>query len=120
MVLGGAGSGWPGLVCAGVFAGQGLYLSRGDRSIGHGKEQLCGRVALEPGEYWVKSADWQRHRRSGIGGSGLRDRPTDLEPMWIRYVGWLRTDENEAALDILAEQRLRFDSAQPWGVKARG
>jgi hypothetical protein len=44
MVLGGADSGWPGLVCASVFAGQGVYLGRGDRSVGHGKEQLCGRL----------------------------------------------------------------------------
>jgi hypothetical protein len=80
MVLGGADSGWPGLVCASVFAGQGLYLGRGDRSVGHGKEQLCGRVALEPGEYRVKSADWQRHCRRGMDGSGLRDRPQHETP----------------------------------------
>jgi hypothetical protein len=40
MVLGGADSGWPGLACASVFAGQGLYLGRGDRSAGHGKKKV--------------------------------------------------------------------------------
>jgi hypothetical protein len=40
MVLGGADSGWPVLVCASVFAGQALYLGRGDRSAGHGNEKV--------------------------------------------------------------------------------
>jgi hypothetical protein len=36
-----------------------------------------------------------------------------LEPIWVQHLDWLRTEENEGGLAILADQRLRFDPAHP-------
>jgi hypothetical protein len=45
MTLGGADSGSSPLACASVLHGQWLYLGRGNRPAGHGKEKLSGRTA---------------------------------------------------------------------------
>ena len=44
MVLGGADPGSSPLACASVCAGQGLYLGRGNRPAGHGKEKVYGSI----------------------------------------------------------------------------
>ena len=44
MVLGGADPGSSPLACASVLAGQGLYLGRGNRPAGHGKEKVYGSI----------------------------------------------------------------------------
>ena len=44
MALGGAGSGSPALASASVLPGQELYLGRGNRSAGHGKEKVYGSI----------------------------------------------------------------------------
>lgn len=36
-----------------------------------------------------------------------------LEPMWVQHVDWLRSEENEGALEALAGQRIRFDPTDP-------
>jgi hypothetical protein len=43
MTLGGADSGLSPLACASVLPGQWLYLGRGNRPAGHGKEKVYGR-----------------------------------------------------------------------------
>jgi hypothetical protein len=48
-----------------------------------------------------------------VGGALYEPLRSVLEPMWMRHLDWLRTDENEGGLDILADQRLRFDPAKP-------
>ena len=47
MALGGAGSGLSTLASASVLPGQEPYLGRGNRSAGHGKEEVYG-MALQP------------------------------------------------------------------------
>ena len=44
MALGGAGPGLPALASASVLPGQELYLGRGNRSAGHGKEKVYGSI----------------------------------------------------------------------------
>ena len=43
-VLDGADSGLSPLACASVLPGQGLYLGRGNRPAGHGKEKVYGSI----------------------------------------------------------------------------
>jgi hypothetical protein len=44
MVLDGADPGLSPLACASVLPGQGLYLGRGNRPAGHGKEKVYGSI----------------------------------------------------------------------------
>jgi hypothetical protein len=44
MALGGAGSSFPMLASARLFAGQRLYLGMENRSAGHGKEKVYGSI----------------------------------------------------------------------------
>jgi hypothetical protein len=44
MTLSGADSGSSPLACASVLHGQWLYLGRGNRPVGHGKEKVYGSI----------------------------------------------------------------------------
>ncbi len=69
-----------------------------------------------PGQLWALRAlgDFSPAQLEAAVGAALSPALREaLAPIWIQHKDWLRTEEYEGALQVLSDQRVRFDPANP-------
>jgi hypothetical protein len=83
-----------------------------------GHAGVLAKIATDggPGRLWTLEAlgDLTPAKVEAAAGGALDTALIEvLEPVWMRHVDWMRTEENYAGLEILGRQRLRFDPVEP-------